>query len=266
MRTSLRRLLPVGLAAGVLLAIAGCQEEGGEEAPTVAQMQEPTTEEATKTPDSAPTTEAPAAVDVSAEDETAADETVDGAATTAAETVPTPSAEEPTATSEAAEDEGEEAAAGVGDVVVVQEGTVFTTPAQAAFCSLSAPADGRGAALTCEVGESSVPPGEELIGICPSDGFGWYFNFFEDVGHAGFFCNHHDGVVHLPGEDLANDPWVDQSQVHVTPRGTRVPILGYGRVLQAGSLSCSVQPDGLTCSSQETGQGFTVNTASFVSW
>lgn len=264
MRTSSAGLLTVGLAAVGLLAVAGCQEEG-EEAPTVAQTQEPTSEEVTEAPDAAPTTEPP--VDETGADETGSDETADGAATTTAATVTAaPTVEEPTATSEAAEDEGEEADAPGGDVTVVQQGTFFTTPAQAAFCSLSAPADGMGAALTCEVGESSVPPGEELMGFCPSDGYGWYFNFFEDVGHAGFFCNHHDGIVHLPGEDLADDPWVDQSQVHVTPRGTRVPILGYGRVLQAGSLSCGVQPDGLTCSSQETGQGFTVNTASYVSW
>lgn len=259
MRTSPTRLLAAGLAAVGLLAVTGCQGEGVEETPTVTtQTQEPTPDEAAGTTEAAPTTGSP---DV----ETGADETVDAAPTTTGATATAPTAEEPAATTDAAGDDGEEAAA-AGDVIVVQQSTVFTTPAQAAFCSLTAPADGMGAGLTCEVGESSVPSGEELMGFCPSDGYGWYFNFFEDVGHAGFFCNHHDGIVHLPGEDLADDPWVDQSQVHVTPRGTRVPILGYGRVLQAGSLSCGVQPDGLTCSSQETGQGFTVNTASYVSW
>ena len=258
MRTSPTRLLAAGLAAVGLLAVTGCQEEGVEETPTVTvQTQEPTPDKTAATTEVAPTTDSP-------DDVTGADETADAAAPTTAATTTAATAEEPA--TDAAGDDGEEAAAAAGDVIVVQQSTVFTTPAQAAFCSLSAPADGMGATLTCEVGASTVPPGEELMGMCPGEGFGWYFNFFEDVGHGGFWCNHHDGIVHLSGVDLADDPWVDQSQVHVTARGTRVPVLGYGRVLQAGSLSCSVQPDGLTCNSSQSGHGFTVNTASYVSW
>lgn len=257
MRRRSTHLLTAGLA-GALLTLAGCEGDAAQDAPTVAgATASPTPDDANRTT-AAPTTAAAA-------EETSAEDTADAApATTPAAATPTPTEEAAAATTE------EEAAAAepapAGDVIVVQEGAVFTTPAQAAFCSLSAPTGGMAATVTCEVGESSVPPGEELMGLCPSDGYGWYFNFFEDAGHGGFWCNHHEGIVHLPGGDLAGDPWVDQSQVHVTDRGTRVPILGYGRVLRAGNLSCSVQPDGLTCASPVTGHGFTVNTASYVSW
>lgn len=228
-RSSIRRGGIGPLVLGVLV-VTGCQDEDAGAGSTTG-------------PTSAPVATAPAA-------------TSDAAAAT--------TEVEPTAT----EDEGAESgdAEPGGDVFVVQDGTVFTTPALAAFCGLSAPADGMAAGLSCEVAQSSVPPGEELMGICPEEGYGWYFNFFEDTGHGGFGCNHHDGIVHTVRVDLADGAWVDQDQVHVLPGGTRVPILDYGRVLRAGGLSCSVQPDGLTCANPETGHGFTVNTASYVAW
>lgn len=240
-----------------VLAVSGCQGEDAEPSLATAPASTPAaiTDDADVTTEAARTTETPT--------EKADD---DAALITTEPPVAEPtSTDDPTSTEDKEEGNAGDAAA-AGDVIVVQDGTVFTTPAQAAFCSLSAPAGGMSAVISCEVAQGSVPPGDPILEACPSDGYGWYFNFFEDIGHVGFGCNHHDGIIHLPGVDLAGDPWVDQSQVHVLPRGTRVPILTYGRVLRAGGMSCSVQPDGLTCASLESGHGFTVNTASHVSW
>lgn len=252
-----------------LLVVAGCQgEDAGSAASEPAVVTPaPMPDEAAETTEGPATTEAAAQTTAAQEEATtqAPAETTEAAATTEVGTgaEETGEGEETEGAEGDAEDTGE---AEAGDVIVVQEGAVFTTPAQAAFCSLSAPAGGMPAVISCEVAQSSVPPGEELMGICPSDGYGWYLNFFEDSGHGGFFCNHHDGIVHAPGIDLATDPWVDQGSVHVLPSGTRVPILDYGRVLRAGGMSCSVQPDGLTCNNPGTGHGFTLNTGSYVSW
>lgn len=260
MRRPTIRHTGAGLLMLAALAVAGCQgeETGTDAGSTVAADPTVTTEDAgASTPAVAPTTEGPAATGDDATQTTSAPVT---APTTEAE-VTTEAEQEPEG-----EKESEDADAAAGDVIVVREGTVFTTPAQAAFCSLSAPDDGMAAAISCEVMQSSVPPGEELMGTCSPDGYGWYVNFFEDSGHGGFWCNHHEGIIHAEGVDLADEPWVDQSQVHTLPTGTRVPILDYGRVLRAGGMSCSVQPDGLTCSNPDTGHGFTLNTGSYVSW
>lgn len=253
-RSSIRFPAISSLLLGVL-AVAACQGEGAEQRghSTVGPTPVTASDDVEVTTPPAPTTETPS--------ETTA---ARGQPTTSAPVAPTTEDATHTAEGEVEETESDEPVA--ADVIVVQDSTVFTTPAQAAFCSLSASTDGMAAAVSCEVTQSSVPAGEELLGACPSAGYGWYFNFFEDVGHGGFGCNFHDGIVHTAGVDLADEPWVDQGHVHVLPSGTRVPILDYGRVLQAGSLSCTVQPDGLTCASSETGRGFTVNTASYVAW
>lgn len=109
------------------------------------------------------------------------------------------------------------------------------------------------------------------MGVCAADGIGWFFNFFADTGHGGFFCNHVDGIANgtLPGggrDWTAGEGWVNPAQIAVLDDGTRVGILEYGRVMRAGDVSCSVQPDGLTCNAPATSHGFTVNTASYVSW
>lgn len=258
--TSIHRRVAVAGVAGVVLALSACS---GAEEPEPGADTEQVTATAPHTPESAPTTGEAAVAMTEAPERTTSAPTAEAAApTTDADPTDEATSAAPT-TAEASETTPTEAG---GDVIVVSEGTVFTTPAQAAFCSLSAPRNGMAAAITCEVMQSSVPAEDPLQGICSSDGYGWYVNFFADVGHGGFFCNHHEGIVHSSGVDLANEPWVDPTQVALLEGGTRVGVLGYGRVLQAGSLACSVQPDGLTCSSAETGRGFTLNTASYVSW
>lgn len=49
---------------------------------------------------------------------------------------------------------------------------------------ISAPTDGMAASISCEVAQSSVPPGEPLLGVCDAEGIGWFFNFFADMGHG----------------------------------------------------------------------------------
>lgn len=70
------------------------------------------------------------------------------------------------------------------DVIVVSDFATFTTPAQAAYCLISAPTSGMAASISCEVAQSSVPPGEPLLGVCDAEGIGWFFNFFADMGHG----------------------------------------------------------------------------------
>ncbi|ANS79499.1 hypothetical protein SGUI_2103 [Serinicoccus hydrothermalis] len=43
-------------------------------------------------------------------------------------------------------------------------------------------------------------------------------------------------------------------------------VLDYGRIMRAGDLDCSVQPDGLTCQAAGSGHGFTVNSGSYSTW
>lgn len=155
-----------------------------------------------------------------------------------------------------------------GDVIVVSDLAVFTTPAQAAYCIISGPSAGMAASISCEVAQSSVPPGEELMGVCAAEGIGWFFNFFADTGHGGFFCNHVDGITRGGGNPhyWQDDPWIDPNNVVTLPSGARVAVLDYGRVMRAGDMDCSVQPTGLTCQAAGSGRGFTVNSASYTSW
>lgn len=154
------------------------------------------------------------------------------------------------------------------DVIAVSELATFTTPAQAAYCIFSAPTGAMAASISCEVPQSSVPMGEPLMGVCDAEGIGWFFNFFADSGHGGFFCNHTDGITRGGGNPhyWSDDPWIDPNNVVTLPSGARVAVLDYGRVMIAGDLQCSVQPDGLTCTAAGSGHGFTVNSASYTSW
>lgn len=152
--------------------------------------------------------------------------------------------------------------------VEVSDVTAFTTPAGAAFCLISPPSAGMAASISCEVAQSSVPPGEDLMGVCSPEGFGWFFNFFADTGHGGFFCNHVDGITRGGGNPhyWRDDPWINPDSVMVLENGTKVAVLDYGRVMRAGTLQCSVEPTGLTCQDGQSGHGFTVNSASYASW
>lgn len=257
MRTPSRRHTVIGLVVVGALAVAGCQGEGTETAATSAVTPHPlaTSEDAAPATETAPTTDAPAT--------TAAQSTDDEAEGTSSAPV--------AATTEADEDEtegDEDTGSAPGDVIVISDVTAFTTPAQAAYCLISGPEGGMAASISCEVMQSSVPPDEELMGACDPQGFGWFFNFFEDTGHGGFFCNHVDGITRGGGNPhyWRDDPWINPESIAVLENGTRVAILDYGRVMRAGGMSCSVQPDGLTCNNPDTGHGFTVNTGSYVSW
>lgn len=197
-------------------------------------------------------------------EETTAEQTTE---TTADETT----AEATEAPEEAAETEPartEDEAAPFGDVIVVSDFATFTTPAQAAYCIMSGPSDGMAASISCEVAQSSVPPDEELMGVCAAEGIGWFFNFFADTGHGGFFCNHVDGITRGGGNPhyWQDDPWIDPNNVVTLPSGARVAVLDYGRVMRAGDMDCTVQPAGLTCRAAGSGRGFTVNSASYTSW
>lgn len=153
-------------------------------------------------------------------------------------------------------------------VIEVANMTTFTTPAQAAYCIVSGPSDGMAASISCEVAQSSVPPGEPLLGVCAAEGIGWFFNFFADTGHGGFFCNHVDGITRGGGNPhyWQDDPWIDPDNVVTLPSGARVAVLDYGRVMRAGDMECTVHPDGLTCQASGSGRGFTVNSGSYTSW
>lgn len=180
---------------------------------------------------------------------------------------PSPSKDEGDA-SETEQDPEQESAAPSGDVIVVSDWAAFTTPAQAAYCIISGPASGMPASISCEVAQGSVPPGEDLMGICDAEGIGWFFNFDSVNGHGGFFCNHVDGITRGGGNPhyWQDDPWINHDHVVTLPSGARVAVLDYGRVMRAGDMDCSVQPDGLTCSAGGSGRGFTVNSASYRSW
>lgn len=151
--------------------------------------------------------------------------------------------------------------------VEITDVTAFATPAGVAFCLISPPSANMAASISCEVAQSSVPQGEDLIGACSSEGFGWFFNFFADTGHGGFFCNHIDGITRGGGNPhyWRDDPWINPESVIVL-ENTKVAVLDYGRVMRAGTLQCSVEPTGLTCQDGQSGHGFTVNSASYASW
>lgn len=194
--------------------------------------------------------------------ETGAEET-STVETTAMET--TDAAEE---TSEVEPSSTQTETAAPGDVIVVSDFTTFTTPARAAYCIISAPTSDMAASISCEVAQTSVPPGEPLIGVCDAEGIGWFFNFFADSGHGGFFCNHIDGITRGGGNPhyWQDDPWIDPNNVVTLQSGARVAVLDYGRIMRAGDMDCSVQPDGLTCQAAGSGHGFTVNSGSYSTW
>lgn len=267
-RASRWRLVAPAMAVALL---AGCQGEGGGTvSPATVTPAELVEDAARPADDDAGTTSAalgptPSQARRTGSDDTASTSTDGAAAGTARADDETDGGSAAITTTQAAPTSS--AADAEGQVTEVRSGTTFTTPAQAAFCSLAAPSDGMGAVVSCEVMQSTVPPGEELIGTCSTDGYGFYVNFFADTGHGGFGCNHHDGITNSGGIDFtAGEGWVDPGQVATLPDGARVGILPYGHVLRAGSLSCSVQPEGLTCNSPSTGHGFTLNTASYTSW
>jgi len=104
-------------------------------------------------------------------------------------------ADPPEETSNAAPSSTQLEAAPSGDVIVVSDFAAFTTPAQAAYCTIGAPANGIAASISCEVAQTSVPHGDPLMGVCDAEGIGWVFNFDADSGHAGFSCNHIDGIT-----------------------------------------------------------------------
>lgn len=255
------------LAVVLACALSGCGAPSDEADPDTA----PTSTAARTTP--APPTATGA--DGSPEATTAAPETTTPAAPTTGDPVAettTAAAEAPRETepSTSATHTSPEATttASSDDVIVVSDLAVFTTPAQAAYCILSAPTTDLAASISCEVAQSSVPADDPLMGVCSAEGIGWFFNFFADVGHAGFFCNHVDGITRGGGNPhyWQDDPWIDPDNVVTLDSGARVAVLDYGRVMRAGDLECSVQPDGLTCTASGSGHGFTVNSASYTTW
>lgn len=198
-------------------------------------------------------------------------ETEDPEETTAAEETteaPEGAAQAPQEAAETEPTKTEEKTAPAGEVIVVSDFATFTTPAQAAYCIITGPTNGMAASISCAVAQSSVPPGESLMGVCDAEGVGWFFNFFADSGHGGFFCNHVDGITRGGGNPhyWQDDPWIDPNNVVTLPSGARVAVLDYGRVMRAGDMDCSVQPDGLTCQAVGSGRGFTVNSASYMTW
>lgn len=213
--------------------------------------------------------ETPAAATSTGEDTSAGESAVTETSAVGETTTETDTEEETEAVTEASppEADDEEEPARFEDVIVVSDFATFTTPAQAAYCIISGPTTGA-ASISCEVAQSSVPPGESLMGICASEGIGWFFNFFADSGHGGFFCNHVDGITRGGGNPhyWQDDPWIDPNNVVTLPSGARVAVLDYGRVMRAGDMDCTVQPDGLTCWAQGSGRGFTVNSASYTNW
>lgn len=249
------------MVAAVLVAVmvAGCASNGGE-LETSDEVAATTGLGTARVPEQAVTeAEAPA--------ETTGDVTT-SEETTAEETSGVETSEAPVDASETEPDRTEEEAAPSGDVIVVSEWAAFTTPAQAAYCIISAPANGMAASISCEVAQSSVPSGEPLVGVCDAEGIGWFFNFFADTGHGGFFCNHVDGITRGGGNPhyWQDDPWIDPNSVVTLPSGAKVAVLDYGRVMRAGDMDCTVQPDGLTCHADGSGHGFTVNSGSYSTW
>lgn len=214
-----------------------------------------------------PATESPT-TEPAAPEETAVQEGTSEEASADEEEPPEVSSDDDGNTSEAEPNRAEENDAPQGDVIVVSDWAAFTTPAQAAYCIISGPSNGMPASISCEVAQSSVPANESLMGICDSEGIGWFFNFDAANGHGGFFCNHVDGITRGGGNPhyWQDDPWINHNNVVTLPSGARVAALDYGRVMRAGDMDCIVQPDGLTCAAEGSGRGFTVNSGSYRSW
>lgn len=153
---------------------------------------------------------------------------------------------------------------GESDAYEVSGQAVFTTPARAAYCILSTRDYLGSASVYCEVQASTLPDGHELVGVCPDD-FGYYVEFVPGQADQ-FWCNNHTNIPSDPRPLDSDDGWVEPSATATLPGGRVIGVLQYGQVLRHGDIECTVQPDGLTCSTSGGDHGFVLNSARYVQW
>lgn len=151
---------------------------------------------------------------------------------------------------------------GDGLVYDAADQVVFTTPGRAAYCILRAMEGPGGASVYCEVNASTVPADHPLQGACP-ESFGYYVEFLPGRDHE-FWCNNHSNIPRTTQPFDSDDGWVVERET--LPGGQQVGILQYGQVIQQGRVACTVQPDGLTCTTTDGNYGFVLSTAHYEQW